>query len=882
MDSSTIRKVFLDFFAERGHTVVPSSSLVPDDPTLLLTNAGMVQFKPYLSGEKPPPYPRAASVQKCFREIDLEEVGKTARHQTFFEMLGNFSFGDYFKTDACLWAWELMTEGYKLDPDRLWVTVFETDDEAAEIWEKDVGVPASRILRRTREDGNFWDMGVAGPCGPCSELLYDRGDAFGQEYTGGELDEERYLEVWNLVFMQNVMNDKGEVIGDLPKLNVDTGMGLERLASILQDVSSNFEIDSMAGILAAAEEVTGHRYGAAGPSDVALRVLSEHARSMTFLIADGVLPGNVGRGYVLRRLIRRAVRYARLSGIEGAILSKLTDVVVDIYSDAYPEVVRNRDLIRKVVDREEARFDLTLRNGLGLLEDEIQRMKAAGETTVNGEIAFKLHDTYGFPVDLTQDIAGDDGFDIDKPAFERLMSQQRERARSARGSDDGSVAHAPALSAILEEKGRSGFHAYETLLLDGEIAALTNGVEGVGVLEQGSEGEVILSATPFYPEGGGQVGDKGEIRTASGSFSVETTRWGIPGLIVHKGKVIAGSIHPGEEARATVFPEHRFGVTQSHTATHMLHWVLRDRLGEHAKQQGSLVEPGRLRFDFSHFEGLSREQLDDIEAELNQRAQINDQVRAFETTFDYAMSVGAMALFGEKYGDVVRMVEVGDYSKELCGGTHVVQTGQIGVIKLMGEGSVAAGVRRIEALVGSAGLAHLNSQAVRLRRAAEMLKTDPEHVVERLTKTLDLVADLESQLARQKGDALREEIERVINSGEVETLGPHRLAVLRRDSEPVDDLRKMAVALRTAIGSGIVAIGTVSNGKANLIVGVSKDLVDRGVSAQTLVVEGANLLGGGGGGKPDLAVSGGPSVDQLDGALMAVQATARSQLTGTS
>lgn len=882
MDSRTIRKVFLDFFAERGHTVVPSASLVPDDPTLLLTNAGMVQFKPYLSGEKPPPYPRAASVQKCFREIDLEEVGKTARHQTFFEMLGNFSFGDYFKTDACRWAWELMTEGYKLDPDRLWVTVYQTDDEAADIWEKEIGVPPARILRRTREDGNFWDMGVAGPCGPCSELLYDRGDAFGQEYTGGDLDEQRYLEVWNLVFMQNVMNDKGEVIGDLPKQNVDTGMGLERLASILQDVSSNFEIDSMAAILSAAEAVTGHRYGAARASDVTLRVLSEHSRSMTFLIADGVLPSNVGRGYVLRRLIRRAVRYARLSGVEEAILSKLTDVVVSIYANAYPEVLRNEDLIRKVVDREEARFDLTLRNGLGLLENGIRRMKSAGEKTVSGELAFKLHDTYGFPIDLTADIASDEGFDIDKSSFDQLMNQQKERARSARGLGEGSVEHAPALTKILEEKGSTGFHAYETLFLDSEVTAITNGVEGVGVLEHGSEGEVILTVTPFYPEGGGQVGDSGEIRTASGSFAVDSTRWGIPGLIVHRGKVVAGSIQPGQEARATVFPEHRAGVTQSHTATHMLHWALRDRLGEHARQQGSLVEPGRLRFDFSHFEPVNRDRLDDIENELNQRAMVNDQVRAFETTFDYAMSAGAMALFGEKYGDVVRMVEVGDYSKELCGGTHVFQTGQIGVIKLIAEGSVAAGVRRIEALVGLAGLNHVNSQAARLRKAADMLKTDPEHVVDRLAKTLEVVKDLESKLVRQKSGALREEIERVINSGEVKVSGHHKIAVLRRDGEPVDDLRKMAVTLREALGSSIVAIGTVSNGKANVVVGVSKDLVDKGISAQDLVIEGATLLGGGGGGKPDLAVSGGPSIGQLDSALMAVERSAHSRLEGIS
>ncbi|MDQ4144277.1 MAG: alanine--tRNA ligase, partial [Actinomycetota bacterium] len=575
MDSAQIRRTFLDFFAERGHTVVPSSSLVPDDPTLLLTNAGMVQFKPYFLGTRTPPYPRATSVQKCFREVDLEEVGKTARHLTFFEMLGNFSFGDYFKLDACRWGWELLTDGFGLEANRLWTTVYESDDESARIWEQEVGVPPERILRRTREQGNFWDMGVAGPCGPCSELLYDRGDDFGEPFVGGELDEERYLEVWNLVFMQHLQDDRGVIVGDLPKRNVDTGMGLERLASILQGVASTFEIDSMVPVLKVAESMTGHKYGAAVASDVGLRVLTEHSRSMAMLIADGVLPGNIGRGYVLRRLIRRAARHARLLGAEELLLSDLTEVVVDTYQDAYPEVGRNRSLIKKVIEKEEARFEQTLRQGLGILEEEITRLKAAGESRIPGELVFKLHDTYGFPFDLTKDIATEEELEIDRAEFEELMRRQRERARAARTTGAEEAPQLDVLQRIKEHEGRTDFRGYDRLTLETSVVGIVKGLVGVEVLEAQTPGELILRETPFYPRGGGQIGDRGEIRTESGTFRVDDTFWGIAGVVVHSGTVVAGVIRTGQEATAIVDPGHREGVRQSHTATHILHWSLR-------------------------------------------------------------------------------------------------------------------------------------------------------------------------------------------------------------------------------------------------------------------------------------------------------------------
>lgn len=877
MNSSEIRATFLGYFAGRDHKIVPSSSLVPDDPTLLLTNAGMVQFKPYFLGQKPVAFPRAASVQKCFREIDLEIVGKTARHLTFFEMLGNFSFGDYFKKEACTWAWELMKSGFGLPEGRLWATVYEEDEEAAKIWEQEVGVPPERILRRSRAEGNFWDMGVAGPCGPCSEILYDRGEKFGRPYTDGNLDEDRYLEVWNLVFMQHLQNERGEIVGDLPSQNVDTGMGLERIASILQNVASNFEIDTMAPILEKAQEMTGHRYGAGENTDIGLRVLTEHSRAMTFLLADGVFPGNVGRGYVLRRLIRRAVRHARLMGVENSVLPRMTEEVVGVFGAAYPELSRNLDLIRNLVSKEESSFDQTLQQGLKILETEIERIKGGGGSKLPGDLVFKLHDTFGFPLDLTNDIAADEGLKVDQNEFEKLMTDQRKRARAARTE----VADAPkelALTDVAEVHGRTEFAGYENLSLDAAVWALLQGIESRQVLTQGSRGQVVLSATPFYPEGGGQVGDKGDIRTPSGLFRVDTTNWGIPGVVVHSGHVVAGEIRAGEEARATVDPAHRDGVTKSHSATHMLHWALRDAVGQHARQQGSLVEPGRLRFDFSHYEPLSPDMLAKMEEELNQRVLWDDSVRAYETTYDYAMSIGAMALFGEKYGDHVRVVEVGDYSKELCGGTHVRHTGQIGVVKLVREGSVAAGIRRVEALTGLAGLNYLNSRVQQLNRAAEILKADPENLADRLEKTLQTMKSMEAEIDRLRDERLRRDVAAILASDAVEQSGSYNIVALHRDGVSGEEARKLVQALTKQLRKGLVIVGSAGHGKGTVVAGVGPELSERGVSAVELLQPAKSILGGGGGGKPELAIAGGPNAPELRKALEATAAAGRRAL----
>jgi len=879
LDSATIRSVFLDFFAEHGHKIVSSSSLVPDDPTLLLTNAGMVQFKPYFLGEKPRAFPRAASVQKCFREIDLEEVGKTNRHLTFFEMLGNFSFGDYFKREACSWGWELMTGPYGLPADRLWVTVYEDDEDAAKIWEQEVGIEASRILRRSRAQGNFWDMGVAGPCGPCSEILYDRGEAFGRRWTPGDLDEERYLEVWNLVFMQNLQNEQGEIIGELPTQNVDTGMGLERLASILQGAASNFQIDTMQPLLNKAQELTSLSYGESTDKDVGLRVLTDHSRAMTFLVSDGVFPGNVGRGYVLRRLIRRAVRHARLMGVEQPVLADLTGIVVDVYASAYPEVGRNRDLITKLVAKEESSFDQTLRQGLGILEGEIKRIKAEGETTLSGDMVFKLHDTYGFPLDLTNDIARDESLKVDEQEFKSLMTAQRDRARSARGTQKQLGPRQVALSEILDSAGRTEFRGYEELSFDTTVAGVLQKDDAVETLGEGEAGQIVLAETPFYAEGGGQIGDIGDIRATSGIFRVESTRWGIPGITVHLGKVVEGSIVAGDQARATVDPNHRDGITKSHSATHMIHWALRANLGEHARQQGSLVEPGRLRFDFSHFEPVSSDQLAQMEEEVNRRVLWDDSVRAFETTFDYATSIGAMALFGEKYGEHVRVVEVGEYSKELCGGTHVSHTGQIGVIKFVHEGSVAAGVRRVEALTGAAGLSYLNSRVAELEKIAQMLKTDPDKTAQRVEKMLETMRKMEAESSRLNDERNRQDVESILGSVALKTLGGSKLVALERKTS-AEDLRKLALGLKQKMGSGIVVLVSAEGAKATLVAAVSKDLVDKGLSAASLIEEGKVALGGGGGGKPDLAIAGGPRTGEAAKALQLAEAAAVRALEG--
>jgi alanyl-tRNA synthetase len=873
MRTDEIRRQFTAFFVERGHERVPSASLVPNDPTLLFTNAGMNQFKPYFQGDQTPPYDRAVTVQKCMRaggkHNDLEEVGRTTRHLTFFEMLGNFSFGDYFKEAICGWSWELATQGWGMDPDRLWASVYETDDEAYDIWRDLVGVPAERILRLGKKD-NYWSMGVAGPCGPCSELHYDRGPKWGEASPRGPLDnDERYLEFWNLVFMQNLCDGDLKEVGELPKKNIDTGAGLERIAMLLQEKPTVFESDVLMGMIERASEITGEIYGRDERVDFGLRVLADHGRSLTFAIADGVLPSNEDRGYVLRRIMRRAIRHSRLIGFEGDVLAPLAGRCIELMGDAYPEIVARRELIEEIAAREEERFGATLKAGTALLEGALESSKSSSKMLA-GDVAFKLHDTFGFPIDLTTEIAGEAGVDVDVEGFNSLMQQQRVRAREARGA--GAPGEAPV---GVEGLATTEFLGYEQLTCDATVVAILKEGEGVPIVSEGDEAELVLDRTVFYAEGGGQVGDQGEILSGSSRVAVVDTHRLAPGLTGHKVRVTSGEIAVNDQVRCEVNSERRRGSERAHTATHILHWILRDRLGEHATQAGSLVEPGRLRFDFNHFDSVHPDQLEQMSETLKQRVLADDATRSFETSFDHAKSLGAMAMFGEKYGDVVRVVEVGEYSKELCGGTHVDHTSNIGVVVITGEGSVGSNLRRIEALVGKEGIEHLQRRSEQLERAAGLLKSNPDEVADRIERLLATQKEMERRIA---------EIERSTADSDAETLAAQaadhngvRVVIARRDVG-VDAARQLVQKLKGKLGSSIVLIGTSVDGKANLVAGVTKDLVDKGVTARSLLEPGAALLGGGAGGKPDLAISGGPNADRLDSALDAVRAAALEQL----
>ncbi|MDQ3946967.1 MAG: alanine--tRNA ligase, partial [Actinomycetota bacterium] len=745
MTADELRRAFLSFFEERGHTALPSSSLVPNDPTLLLANAGMNQFKPYLLGEQPPPWPRATTVQKCFRTVDIDIIGTTTRHLTFFEMLGNFSLGDYFKEGAIPLAWEFTTGVLGLDPERIWITVFETDDEAADIWADTVGVPGERIQRMGEKD-NFWNMGPTGPCGPCSEMYYDRGPEFGAEGGPAHGGEERYVEFWNLVFMQYNRDADGE-LHPLPKPNIDTGAGLERIAALLQGTHSVFETDVLRRILAVAEAATGRRYGTDEATDVSLRILAEHGRAMTFLIADGVLPGNEGREYVLRRIIRRAVRHARLLGVEEPVAGSLVDATVETMAGAYPDLARSHDFVRTVAGREEARFGETLRRGLDLLDDIL------GKGDVPGETAFFLHDTLGFPVEVTAEIAAERGRAVDMEGFRERMEAQRRRARESRaaaaaGSSPLETEGSPAWRAVLDAHGPSEFTGYREPVTAGKVVALRSGEETITRAEAGQTVDVVLDRTPFYAESGGQVGDVGIIETADGTLRVTDTVYGVPGsLIVHRAEVVSGHAALDSEATGRIDVARRERTRRNHTGTHLLHWALRDSLGEHVKQAGSLVSPDRLRFDFSHYEAVPAEVLARVETLANEEVLSNAAVRTYETTKEHADSIGAVAFFGDKYGDVVRVVEAGDNSIELCGGTHVSALGMVGPIKILGESSIGANVRRIEALTATATLDHVVQNETRLRRLAELLRVSPAEVPGRVERLLAQMKELTDELA---------------------------------------------------------------------------------------------------------------------------------------
>ncbi|MEW6553186.1 MAG: alanine--tRNA ligase [Actinomycetota bacterium] len=870
MRSDEIRAGFLDFFQERGHRMVKSSSLIPDDPTLLVTNAGMVQFKPYFLGNVKPDFARATTCQKCVRTTDIERVGHTARHLTFFEMLGNFSFGDYYKADAIPWGWEFLTTVVGLEPARMYCSVFEEDDEAYEIWRDVVGIPEERLVRLGADD-NFWDMGATGPCGPCSEILYDQGPEFGcgkPECSPG-CDCDRYLELWNLVFMQFNRDEAGQLT-PLPSKNIDTGLGLERLASVLQGATNNFETDTLAAILRAVAELSGVEYGQGGESDISLKIVADHSRALTFLVGDGVLPSNEDRGYILRRLIRRAVRHGRLLGIGDIFLPRMVEVVVETMGGAYADLKQNSAFITSIVRSEEERFSQTLRSGLVYLEEAVEDLEGRGGGVLPGEVAFHLHDTLGFPLDLTRELARERGLGLDEAGFEALMEEQRERARAARVEEGYGALVQEIYSEILDNYGESGFTGYETTSGKATVAAMVRDGRAVGAASQGEEVEVFLDQTPFYGEMGGQVGDTGRISSATAVAEVMDTLRPAQGLIAHICRIDSGRLETGQTVDADVDTERRDAIRRNHTATHIIHWALRQVLGEHAKQAGSLVDPKRLRFDFAHFQPLSREELARVE-ELANRQVIEDlPVRAYVTTFEYATSINAVALFGEKYEDYVRVVEVDEISRELCGGTHVGRTGEIGLLVLTSEGGIGANLRRIEAVTGMEAYGFFRQRREIMEDLARSLKVEPGRLPERIERMVQRVKELESDLKKRSS----EEVASLAGSGaaweEREAPGGVKIVTASMEGLDAQSLRDLAERTLSGRDAGAVGIVAVQGGKANLVVALSKQVLAAGLDAVELVRKAGRLLGGGGGGRADMAVGGGSDTARTAEALAAL------------
>jgi alanyl-tRNA synthetase len=873
MESNEIRRRFRDFFVARDHTPVPSASLIPVDPTMLLTSAGMVPFKPYFLGEEEPPYPRATSIQKCARTSDIDIVGTTARHATFFEMLGNFSFGDYFKAEAIPWAYEFVTQQLGLDPEDLWYTVHETDDEACQIWIDAVGVPADRVQRGGKD--NFWQMGVPGPCGPSSEIFVDRGARFGE--GGGPIggDEDRFVEVWNLVFMQHVQDVPYHVVGDLPSRNIDTGAGLERIAAVLQGVDSLFEVDTVRPVIARAEGVTGTTYGAHAPADISLRILGDHGRAVAFLIADGVVPSNEGRGYVLRRLIRRAVRHAWQLGGSDLVMPALAETTIDLMGDEYTELRDRRDFVLELTEREEVRFRRTLESGHSLLAAELDA--AAGEDILSGETAFRLHDTYGFPIELTEEIAREQGLAVDRGEFDTHMQAQRERARAAwKGSDAAGTADA--YRRLLDGIDSTEFIGYADLQGSSVILSVIHDGAVVDQAGEGQDVEVFLDRSPFYAEAGGQVGDTGTIETGTGTVRVGDTQGVLPGVRGHRGKVVRGTVHTGQEAKTEIDAARRERIAKAHTGTHLLHWALREILGTHAHQAGSLVEDGRLRFDFSHYAAMSSEEIAEVEGLVNERVIENADVFDFTTTKDEALALGALAFFGDKYGDEVRVVQAGEYSKELCGGTHVRTTGQVGPLLLTSEGSIGSNIRRVEALTGSAAYGLITDLRTEISAAAATLRTQPGRLVAAADALVTRTKEQEARLGEFAERARRDTVAALLE--QVEYRDDH--AVLAADAGEVgpDDLRLLALQLRERLASVAGVLGSAPGGKAALVAFVSDDLVDKGISAGEIVNLAARIVGGGGSKNPSLAQAGGPRGDAVAEALAEAGRALREAIAG--
>ena len=871
MESAEIRSRWLRFFESDNrqgltHTVVPSASLIADDPNLLLVNAGMVPFKPFFLGEVTPPYKRATSVQKCVRTLDIDEVGKTTRHASFFQMCGNFSFGDYFKEGAIALAWELLTRpitdgGYGFPEEKLWVTVYLDDDEAADIWHKQIGVPKERIQRRDMAD-NFWSMGVPGPCGPCSEIYYDRGPAYGAE--GGPIaDENRYLEVWNLVFMQNERGagggkDSYPILGELPAKSIDTGLGLERTAALLQGVENIYEIDTTIQILNRAVELTGVKYGVSEKSDVSLRVIADHARTSAMLIGDGVTPGNEGRGYVLRRMMRRTIRNMRLLGSMDPIMSELTVAAIGAMGPQYPELISDKNRILAISASEEESFLQTLKSGTQIFDVSSAALKKSKGSVLPGEDVFKLHDTYGFPFDLTLEMAQEEGLSVDEDGFRRLMKEQKDRAKADAKSKKSGHTDVSVYRSIADKSGKTEFIGYSHVNSESTLTGIL--VDGVAVASatEGDDVEIILNRTPFYAEGGGQLADGGRITLSSGAvIEIDDVQSPVPGVSVHRGRVINGTVAVGADALAEIDSERRAAISRAHTATHMVHKAFREVLGETATQAGSENSPGRFRFDFPATGAVSASILNDVESRVNTLLLENLEVTAESMSQAKAKEIGAMALFGEKYGDVVRVVSVGDWARELCGGTHVARSGQLGVVKLLGESSIGAGVRRVEALVGVDAYKFLAREHILLNSLTELIKgSRTEELPERIYDMLNKMREIEKELASVRSAQALSQVGDLAKSATVIN-GHTFIGTVMSDGVSGDDLRKIAIDLRSQSANSVVALLSNNDGKPVLVVAVSDQSRAAGVKAGALVKIGSTVLGGGGGGKDDFAQGGG-------------------------
>ncbi len=883
MNSAEIRKRWLDFFESGNrqgltHTVVPSASLVLNDPNLLLVNAGMVPFKPYFLGEITPPYSRATSVQKCVRTLDIDEVGKTTRHASFFQMCGNFSFGDYFKEGAISLAWELLTRsqsdgGYGFDPERLWVTVYLDDDEAAEIWHRDVGVPKDRIQRRGMAD-NFWSMGVPGPCGPCSEIYFDRGPQYGKE--GGPVeDENRYLEIWNLVFMQNIRGDgPGKegypILGELPAKNIDTGLGLERTAALLQGVENIYEIDTTSIILRKASELTGVRYGNEVKNDVSLRVIADHARTAAMLIGDGVTPVNEGRGYVLRRMMRRVVRNMRLLGSEDPTLVELVRSSIEAMAPQYPELERDRGRIEEVTAAEEATFLETLKSGTQIFDIAAKRAKDSGSKSLDASDAFKLHDTYGFPFDLTLEMAAEAGLAIDEGGFKSLMREQKERAKADAKAKKSGHTDLSEYRKVLESNAPTDFVGYSRTDSESKIVGIISDGKSVAA-GQGSV-EIVLDRTPFYAEGGGQLADHGQIHLGNGAiFDVFDVQSPIPGLFIHRGEMLEGEAEIGSSAHAKIDIDRRRGISRAHTATHMVHKAFREVLGETATQAGSENAPGRFRFDFPSTSPVSSIAMEEVEGRVNELLLSNLPVTAAEMSQDEARAMGAMALFGEKYGDRVRVVSVGDWARELCGGTHVNASGELGLVKLMSESSIGSGVRRVEALVGNDAFSFLAREHILLSRVMDLVKvTRSEELPERIESVLSSLKEAERSLGQLRVKNQVEELSAALKSADsVNGLG--WFGRLLPAGLTGDELREIALSLRDLASGTVITLASITNGKVVLVAATDALAREKGARAGSLVKSGSTVLGGGGGGKDDFAQGGGVASEKVSEALAAMR-----------